>query len=113
MSYVSNTSLVRFQTSMGLQNYLDEQRVNNLGQLHTSLNNNGRVAWEIHRQRLLLYPNGTELAGALFQFDQEKRKPIKVIYIIYTSQMHLIRLGPLYPGSLSRCRWHYDYLFLY
>jgi hypothetical protein len=97
--YISDMSLVRFQTSIGLQNYLDTQRVNSLGQLHESLNNGGRIAWEIHRQRLLLYPQGTQLAGTLFQFDQEKRKPMKVIYIQYVSQTYLIRLGSIYSRS--------------
>lgn len=80
---ISNTYLVRFQTSPGVQNYLREQNVNSLGQLHQSLNNGGRIAWEIYRQRMLLYPQGTQLLGALFQYEQETRGP-EAVRVSYT-----------------------------
>ncbi|WPH03339.1 Hypothetical protein R9X50_00621600 [Acrodontium crateriforme] len=65
-------TFTRFLTHGVLEEYLQQQGVQSLSDLHPSLNNTGRIRLEIQRLRLLKYPRGTQLAGVLFQYHAQR-----------------------------------------
>jgi hypothetical protein len=51
---------------------------------------------------MLLYPEGTQLAGTLFQYEQERTKPEEVRYATSVCDTYLMRIATVYPADLAR-----------
>lgn len=67
-----------FEQSAILQEYLKDRGVSCLAELHQGLALKDRVSVEILRQRLLAYPNGTQLNGVLLEYEHQRLNPDKV-----------------------------------